>query len=189
MDNAENMSLSEEKHILDDIPIPDSVDVKVEDAPTIEKDVMDMNGAFNLSRRMYENVLAPQLEENESIKRFHKSVLLENLFKILKAQFAMTYFFVLVLIVSIIFSGDINISDGVMLKLNVSDQVVTQLIKFIEFYITSIVVELISILYFIVKNVFDTSIVDLLKGFDKRKEDKDTWVPANMQVLFCFCHS
>ena len=64
------------------------------------------------------------------------------------------------LILSIIFSG----------KLDLSEKIILNLIKFIEFYITSIVVELISILFFIVKNVFDTSIVELLKGFDKRNE-------------------
>ena len=47
-------------------------------------------------------------------------------------------------------------------------------ISFMKFYITSIIVELISILFFIVKNVFDTSIIDLFKNFDKNKEKRET---------------
>lgn len=38
-------------------------------------------------------------------------------------------------------------------------------LKFITGYITSVIVELIAILNYIVKNVFDTSIADLVKTF------------------------
>lgn len=53
-------------------------------------------------------------------------------------------------------------------QLMISELIVSKIIGFIEFYITSIVVELLSILFFIVKNVFDKSIVDLIKNFDTR---------------------
>ena len=52
-------------------------------------------------------------------------------------------------------------------KLGISENLVLRVIKFAEFYITSIVAELIAILFFIVKSVFDKSIVELIKDFDK----------------------
>lgn len=154
---------SDQEEVLRNVEIPDTVNVHIQNAfnsSTNENDIRDMNNRFKLSQKIYEDVLAPQLEENEKLKRDQKKTLIKKLFNLLFFQFIVTYIFVLMLILSIIFSGQLDLSEKIILNL----------IKFIEFYITSIVVELISILFFIVKNVFDTSIVELLKGFDKRNE-------------------
>lgn len=125
-------------------------------------DIAEMNVLFSLRERIYEGVLSPQLEENEKLKRDHKDILMKNIFKILKYQFVFTYIFVLILLGSIIFSNFL-VLDNTIIK---------SIIKFIEFYITSIVVELISILFFIVRSVFDKSIVSLFSNFDNLKKGK-----------------
>ncbi len=173
MDNTrhslENNNLTpEQEEVLRNIEIPNTVNVHIRDYydnSIKDKDIKEMNSRFKLSQKIYEDVLAPQLEQNEDLKREQKRTLVDKLFKLLAFQFIVTYIFVFMLILSIIFSC----------KLALSENVILNLMKFIEFYITSIVVELISILFFIVKNVFDTSIVELIKGFDKRnnKEKKN----------------
>lgn len=125
-------------------------------------DIAEMNVLFSLRERIYEGVLSPQLEENEKLKRDHKDILMKNIFKILKYQFVFTYIFVLILLGSIIFSNFL-VLDNTIIK---------SIIKFIEFYITSIVVELIPILFFIVRSVFDKSIVSLFSNFDNLKKGK-----------------
>lgn len=125
-------------------------------------DIDEMNALFGLKQRIYEKVLSPQLKKNEKLKRTHKSVLMSNIFKLLKWQFIFTYVFVSILLVSVIFSS----------FLSLDTQVINAIIKFIKFYITSIVVELISILFFIVQNVFDKSIVDLFSNFDNSKKNR-----------------
>lgn len=155
------MSLSEEqKEVLRTVNVPDSLDINIADMDSLSKDTVQiMNDAFGFTRNMYENVLSPQLTENEDLKRRHKIILMSNLFEILKWQFIFTYVFVFALIIGTLASH----------WLNISEVIVKDIIKFVEFYITSIVVELLSILFFIVKNVFDKSIVDLIRNFDKHE--------------------
>lgn len=137
----------------------------LEPPPDKIKIVTDMNEAFAAKQRLYEKVLAPQLKKNEKLKREQKKKLLDKIFDILKWQFGVTYVFVLVIIVIIASSN----------WLALSDTIIERIIDFIQFYITSIIAELIAILFFIVKNVFDKSIVDLFKNFDsKDKEEKET---------------
>ena len=117
-----------------------------------------------MKRKLYVHVLAPQLEKNEKLKRDLKIRLMTNIFRILKWQFIATYVFVGLMTISLIFSA----------YLKIPESLVEAGISFMKFYITSIIVELISILFFIVKNVFDTSIIDLFKNFDKNKEKRET---------------
>lgn len=133
--------------------------------PEEVKIVTDINDAFASKQRLYENVLAPQLEQNEELKRKQKQELTKKVFTILKWQFIATYVFVLVIIIIIAASNWLKLSDAI----------IGRIIDFIQFYITSIIAELIAILFFIVKNVFDKSIVDLFSNFDsKGKEEKQT---------------
>lgn len=163
----ENITPSE----LNDIIAKSGISIPSEQTVNIEKskedsddntDIAEMNVLFSLRERIYEHVLSPQLQENEKLKRMHKTVLMYNIFKILKYQFIFTYLFVLVLLGSIIFSKFL-VLDSVLIK---------SIIRFVEFYITSIVVELISILFFIVRSVFDKSIVSLFSNFDNSKKEK-----------------
>ncbi len=126
--------------------------------------VTDINDAFASKQRLYENVLAPQLQQNEELKRTQKKELTKKVFEILKWQFIATYGFVLIIIIIIAASS----------WLQLSDTIIGRIIDFIQFYITSIIAELIAILFFIVKNVFDTSIVDLFKNFDSKGKDEKT---------------
>lgn len=87
---------------------------------------------------------------------------MNNIFKILNIQFRFMYVFMFILLIGIILSNHLNISDSI----------IGNIIDLLKFYITSIIVELLSILFFIVKNVFDKSIVDLIKNFDKQNKNK-----------------
>lgn len=155
--SLDNINLSaEQKEVLNSVKVPDELNIQINNAIPIPPESIQMNSAFELARKIYQEVLSPQLEENEKLKRHHKKILMDNIFKILKWQFIFTYIFVLILIVGILFSSFLVISENI----------IQYVIRFVEFYITSIVVELLSILFFIVKNVFDKSIVDLIKNFD-----------------------
>lgn len=147
------------------IVFPNEQTVNIEydrtDEDNAKSDIVEMNTYFELKRRIYENVLSPQLEKNEELKRSHKTTLMTNIFKILKWQFIFTYIFIFILLSAVVFSN-------IVFKLDT--KIIETIIKFIEFYITSIVVELISILFFIVRNVFDKSIVDLFSNFDGSKK-------------------
>lgn len=153
----------DQKIVLDSVSVPPRLNIKIENAPSISKDALQMNESFELARIMYQDVLSPQLQENEKLKREQKKELMEKLFKILSFQFIFTYAFVFILIIGTFASSFFNISENI----------IQNVFKFVEFYITAIVVELLSILFFIVKNVFDTSIVDLIKNFDKRKRKEN----------------
>lgn len=163
INNQEENLSDEQRVVLDSVSVPQQLNIEINNASSISQDALQMNEAFELARIIYQDVLSPQLQENEVLKRTQKTDLMNELFKILSLQFKYTYFFVLILIVGTLGSSFLNISESI----------VENIIKFVEFYITSIVVELLSILFFIVKNVFDTSIVDLIKNFDKINQKKD----------------
>lgn len=152
----------EQQEVLKSVNVPKGIKIEVV-TPKRTPEVAEMNNAFDLASKIYKDVLSPQLEKNEKLKRKHKNTLMENIFEILKIQFRYTYFFVCLLLVGILCSK----------YLEISEHTIDSVISFVEFYITSVVVELIAILFFIVKNVFDKSIVDLIKNFDKQnRQDK-----------------
>lgn len=163
IDRITNEQIAAIESATKNIPIPNQPEVNLE-MPSSDSDMISgMNEAFAMKQRLYEKVLAPQLEENEKLKREQKTDLMNNIFIILKWQFIATYVFVFVVLIALLCST----------LLGIPEKLAIEAISFIKFYITSIIVELISILFFIVKNVFDTSIVDLFKNFDKSKDKKD----------------
>ena len=101
--------------------------------------------------------------ENEKLKRQQKKDLMNKIFSLLKIQFIFTYSLMTLSIIAIIFSHFLLISDGT----------IALLIDLFKFYVTAIIGELIAILFFIVKNVFDKSIVDLISNFDKKKYNSE----------------
>ena len=160
-DNAA-MNLSNVINSLE-ITVPEKQKVEIEKDEKSDPnsiDVIEMKVLFEMKSYIYQKVLGPELQENESLKREQKKALMNNIFKILKWQFIFTYVFVTVLLAAVLFSA--------FLKIEAST--ISTIIKFIQFYITSIVVELISILFFIVKSVFDKSIVELFRNFDREKK-------------------
>lgn len=146
------------------LDIPDTPVIRLEQPNSDSEIITGMNEAFAMKQRLYENVLAPQLKYNERLKRRQKRALMNKIFQILSGQFIAIYVFV----------GIVLLATGTSKWLGLSDALLVEMISFIKFYITSIIAELIAILFFIVKNVFDTSIADLFKNFDSdSKEKKD----------------
>lgn len=158
-------NLSEE--LIDEMysELPDSTQADSVASVSEEENIVasELNDDFSYKQRLYENVLAPQLEKNEDLKRKQKEELTGKVFAILKWQFIATYGFVLLIILIIAASN----------WLKLSDTIIGRIIDFIQFYITSIIAELIAILFFIVKNVFDKSIVDLFSNFDSKGKEEN----------------
>lgn len=144
------------------VEIPDRPVIELEQPSSDSEIITGMNESFAMKQRLYEGVLAPQLENNEQLKREQKKVLMDKIFEILKGQFIITYIFVGVVLLAVIISQWLGLEETLLVEM----------ISFIKFYITSIIVELIAILFFIVKNVFDTSITDLFKNFDSDSKNK-----------------
>lgn len=166
----ENESISQIENAISEsgIAVPESQEVEVESDSTHDDDnatVNEMNQFFKERYAIYQDLLGPELKENEELKRKQKKKLMKNIFRLLKYQFIATYCFVFVFILMI----------ALNYVLHISENVIVEIAGFLKFYITSIVAELIAILFFIVKNVFDRSIYDLFKNFDKtKKEDGDS---------------
>lgn len=110
------------------------------------------------------STLAPEITLNEKKKREHKDKLIKYLARFLAFQFAFVFIIIMIAIVSIIYFHAANnpLSQGM----------VNVLFAFFGTYLTSVVVELIYILKYIVEQVFDTSISSLTKVFGG-KNDKE----------------
>lgn len=143
--------------------IPSDVTVSLDEFfnEDINQDINNMNSYFLMQKEIYEKTLSPILIENENSKRHHKDIVLNNLFKLLKGQFIATYIFTFVMVLMIAIS-DI---------LSISDTIIESMFSFMKFYISSILAELLAILFFIVKQVFDKSVFELFKNFDKDPKD------------------
>lgn len=98
------------------------------------------------------DVLSPEVKKNEKVKRKQKWCLLVGLGLFLIFQFGAVYMFT-----------DSIINYSIKPEANVNN--VKLLLRFNTGYIASVVVELIAILKYIVKSVFDTSITELIKIF------------------------
>lgn len=122
-----------------------------------EQYINDANAAVLLK------TLAPQIRKNEKKKREHKDKLIKYLARFLAFQFAFVFIIIMVAIVAIIyFHADKN---------PLSQGMVNILFAFFGTYLTSVVVELIYILKYIVEQVFDASISSLTRAFSG-KDDK-----------------
>ncbi len=103
------------------------------------------------------DTLAPQIEQNENKKREHKDKLIKYVSIFIGAQFVAVFVFIFTVIISmIVFHA---------LRNDFSKSILNIIFGFYGTYITSVVVELIFILKFIVNNVFDTSISALMEIF------------------------
>lgn len=111
------------------------------------------------------NTLAPQVSKNEEKKREHKDKLIRYISLFLGAQFLIIFILVMIVIISIIVFH--------ALKNDFSSGTINMLFAFFGTYITSVIVELICILKFIVVNVFDTSISALMKVFTKTNTEQE----------------
>lgn len=114
----------------------------------------------NANNKVLIDVLSPQVEENEKTKRIHKYILLAIVGAFIAIQFFLTHY-----LITITYNF---IFDTYKVKGAIDTHLINLLFTFLTGYITSVVVELIYMLKFMVQNVFDTSISDLVKLF---KED------------------
>lgn len=114
----------------------------------------------NANNKVLIDVLSPQVVKNEETKRIHKYILLAIVGMFIVIQFVLTFY-----LISITYNF---IFDTYRAKGAIDTHLINLLFTFLTGYITSVVVELIYMLKFMVQNVFDTSISDLVKLF---KED------------------
>lgn len=118
----------------------------------------------NANNTVLVRVLSPQVEKNEEAKRTHKNILIGILGGFILLQFGLTFYIM-------------NRTFGFIFTYynenkEIDQHLVNLLFGFLTGYITSVVVELIYMLKFIVKNVFDTSISDLVKLFKEESKNK-----------------
>lgn len=109
--------------------------------------------------------LSPEITSNEEKKRDHKDALIKIMRRSLTFQFIALALMVIGFITMVfVFHGLGNDFDL---------EYMNAIIKFIGLYMTSIVVELIAMLKYIVQNVFDTSITALVSMYKNKSEEKD----------------
>lgn len=99
--------------------------------------------------------LAPEVSKNEEKKREHKDKLIKYVSIFLGLQFAVIFILIMIVLISIIVFH--------ALGNDFSFDMVKMLFAFFGTYITSVIVELVYILKYIVVNVFDTSISALME--------------------------
>lgn len=133
---------------------------KTENEKSINKLIDNANTYFLIE------ILSPQLSANESKKREHKNQLIKIVKIFLIFQFLLLLFLLVgTLVMIFVFHA---------LKNDLKLSYINAIVKFIGFYITSVVVELIAMLNYIVSNVFDTSITGLVELFKDATSNSNT---------------
>lgn len=133
-------------------------DLKDEKDQLVKTPVNDL--VKNVNNKVLIEYLSPEISKNEASKRHHKYILISLLTVFLITQFVAIYI-ISVRVINYATSMDADID------------IVNSLLTFVSAYITSVVIELVAILSYIVKNVFDTSLAELVKIFreDIKKEE------------------
>lgn len=134
-----------------------------------EEDIAGKDNSIDINSDVIQNVngavllhyLSPEIKNNEFTKRKHKYILIGLVTIFLVFQFITVY----------------NLSTNLFnyaISKDANIEIIKLLIGFVSAYITSVVVELIAILNYVVKRVFDTSIKELIELFkedDKKEQD------------------
>lgn len=130
---------------------------EVESEKTFEEDSEDIADKIIVNANQYFliKILSPEINKNEDKKRKHKDKLISIVKIFLICQF--------IVLMCLLFGVTIMIFVFHRLKNDLDLAYIESIIKFISVYITSVVAELIAMLYFIVSNVFDTSITGLVE--------------------------
>ncbi len=130
---------------------------EVESEKTFEEDSEDIADKIIVNANQYFliKILSPEINKNEDKKRKHKDKLISIVKIFLICQF--------IVLMCLLFGVTIMIFVFHGLKNDLDLAYIESIIKFISVYITSVVAELIAMLYFIVSNVFDTSITGLVE--------------------------
>lgn len=111
------------------------------------------------------DAVTTEITKNEEKKREHKDLLLKLVAWFLGLQFGLFFLLLSGVIVMIVVAH--------MVKMDFSMDVINSVFDMLKMYLTSIIVEMISMLYFIVRNVFDTTIPDLAKQFATKDSVKN----------------
>lgn len=111
----------------------------------------------NVNNAVLLEYLSPEIKNNECVKRWHKYIILMLVAIFLIFQFNAVYKMSTAII-------DYAVSETVNIE------ILKLLTGFVSAYITSVVVELIAILNYVAKRVFDTSIKELIELF--KEEDR-----------------
>lgn len=122
----------------------------------------------NTNSKVLLDVLSPEVSKNEDKKRTHKDKLMKMMGMFLVFQFIFT---ALLVGTSVVFIALCHYKE-----IPFDDETIKIIFTFVSAYITSVVVELIAILNYIVQKVFDTSVADLVAifkdGSNKAEEKK-----------------
>lgn len=160
-DNTLNIQLNQS--LEDEVPKSQQQnDLKSEFADRSKNEEKDL--IKNVNNKVLIEYLSPEVSKNERSKRLHKYILIILMVIFLTIQFKSVYT-ITIEVINYAISKEANID------------IVNSLLTFVSAYITSVVVELIAILRYIVKNVFDTSIAELVKIFketDNKIKEQDT---------------
>lgn len=140
----------------DDVPNVSNTSIDTVRAKMLKED----HAAIN---QLMLTTLSPQLNENETQKRQFKEKLMKYIQIVLIIQLIVVGVSFLAIIVSVCF--------GVSHKVFVDN--LGSILNFLQYYITAIIVEFIAMLFFIVKFVFDKSIVELLSNTIDKKNKKN----------------
>ena len=157
--NADGIQLEDElfQSYYTELEENDSSVIRYDDDSSKSQNIKDLVNKFN--ETIYRKTLIPQLNKNENQKRKHKLYLLIGI-----GIFIVIQILVLSAVIGI-FVANITLDLTIFKDLNLD--VTDKLLDFLKYYIGATVVEVLGILFFIVKNVYDTSIVDLFKDFSK----------------------
>ena len=150
-DNAQNETIKQffkTSQLEDDKPTVEQISLSELEAKIKQIDHEALN-------KVLLDTLNPHLGDNERQKRHLK----EELVKFIKRMLTIQLIFVAVPIVILFACLCINIP---FLK-DIEPEIIPPLLSFLKYYITAIIAELLAMLFFIVKFVFDKSIVDLVK--------------------------
>ena len=101
--------------------------------------------------------LSPEITKNEDRKRVHKDKLIEVVKWFLILQFGVIFLLMCGIFVMAFVFG--------LSEKDIEFNYFNSLVTFVTTYIGSVVIELIAMLNYIVKNVFDTSLAELVKIF------------------------
>ena len=147
------------KEIAEDQQNPRYVEMHNPEVPLSNRAIIN-----NANNKVLIEVLSPEVVENEKTKRKHKDRLIDILEKFIEMQLFITGGIIAFTFGSIFYYYFENHQ--------IDNHLVNLMFTFVVTYITSVVVELIYMLKYIVHNVFDTSISDLVKLFKEDNKKK-----------------
>lgn len=128
--------------------------IEMSNSESIDRVVSDLD----LDVFIYRDILAPEIKYNEKLKREHKNTLLKLTKQVIYINFSIIIISVILAFVGIAFFDKIDIS------------FCQELLSFLKYFLTAIFAEFISILFFIVRRVFDSSISDMFGSFKDNKK-------------------